>query len=338
MPLFTQKISTVLIIRSGALGDLVYATSILDALIMQYGDKITIDWVTTPGSGTLFAKDARVNRIFALSHRKLPAIINPEKRAIINHSKKHPYDLAINLETGDAFGRLLKDVHATHKLGAPFTHPKNGTRPHMVDIIKRTFSDAISDEVLEKAFPRLVGSDVSALAKYDLPKEYIVLNPSNSHNARHKLNYRAWPQEHWKRLIDALEGENLVIIAGKGEEEYFKNMRPFPSYAIDLIGKTSLVDLISIIKEAKAIVTTDTGPAHIASAVNTDTHVLIGPTNVALTGPYQTPLNKISILSANLPCAPCYNTGVMKACEHNRCMHEITVKEVLASLKKLGSI
>ena len=338
MPLYTQKISTVIIIRSGALGDLVYATSILDSLIMQYGDKITIDWVTTPGSGTLFAKDSRVHRIFALSHRKLPAIINPEKRAIISHSKKHPYDLAINLETGEAFGKLLKDIHATHKLGAPFTHPENGSGSHMVDIIKRTFSDAVSPEVLAVSFPRLVGSVSSELAQYKLPKKYIVLNPSNSHNARHKLNYRAWPQEHWIRLIDALKNENLVIIAAKGEQEYFKNMRPFPSHAIDLIGKTSLVDLITIIKEAKAIVTTDTGPAHIASAVNTDTHVLIGPTNVALTGPYQTPHNKISVLSVDLSCSPCYNTDVMKACEFNRCMQEITVDKVLTSLKKLGSI
>jgi len=332
-----KDITSVLIIRSGALGDLVYATSILDALIMQYGAEITIDWVTTPGSGTLFKKDPRVRKIFALTHRKLPNILSSEKRAIINYSKEHNYDLAINLETGKAFSKLLKDVHANINLGAPYTFPEAGS-PHMVDILKRTYIDAVSEDIFKKAVPRLIGSDLSELDQYKLPKEYLVLNPSNSHNARHKLNYRAWPKEHWVELISALSKENLVIIAGKGEEEYFKSMRPFPSHVIDLIGKSSLIDLVGIIENATAIVTTDTGPAHIASAVNTDTHVLIGPTNVNLTGPYSTPYNKISILSAHLSCAPCYNSDVMKACTDNRCMREIPVKSVLDSLKKLGNI
>ena len=332
-----KNIKSVLIIRSGALGDLVYATSILDALIAQYGEDIKIDWITTPGSGTLFIKDPRVHQLFPLTHRKLPNILSAEKRAVINFSKKHPYDLAINLETGKPFSKLLQDVHAKNKLGAPYTSPTSG-KPHMVEIIKRIYADAVSTKVLEEAAPHLIGSTLAELANYNLPKEYLVLNPSNSHNARHKLNYRAWPKEHWIELVNRLSDQNLVIIAGKGEEEYFKSIRPFPSHVIDLIGKSSLIDLVGIIQNATAIVTTDTGPAHIASAVNTDTHVLIGPTNVKSTGPYATPNNKISILSANLSCSPCYNTEVMKACSDNRCMREIPVEDVLDSLKKFNNI
>ncbi|MCK5664249.1 MAG: hypothetical protein KAI17_12230, partial [Thiotrichaceae bacterium] len=147
MSTLLQDIKSVLIIRSGALGDLVYATSVLDALIMQYGKEIKIDWVTTPGSGTLFSKDPRVYHIFPLTHRKLPNILSAEKRAIINYSKKHPYDLAINLETGTFFGKLLTDIRAHNKLGAPYTHPEYGTKPHMVDIINRTYADAVSKDI-----------------------------------------------------------------------------------------------------------------------------------------------------------------------------------------------
>ena len=337
MSTLLKDIKSVLIIRSGALGDLVYATSVLDALIMQYGEEIKIDWVTTPSSGTLFKKDPRVQQLFPLTHRKLPNFLSSEKRAIINYSKKHPYDLAINLETGKPFAKLLQDVHAEHKLGVPYTMPTRG-KSHMVEVIKRIYADAVSSEILEEAAPRLIGSINSELSQYKLPQKYLVLNPSNSHNARHKLNYRAWPKEYWVKLINELSDQNLVIIAGKGEEDYFKSMRPFPPHVVDLIGKSSLIDLVGIIQNATAIVTTDTGPAHIASAVNTDTHVLIGPTNVSLTGPYQTPNNKISILSANLPCSPCYNTDIMKACNDNRCMREIPVKYVLDSLKKFDNI
>jgi ADP-heptose:LPS heptosyltransferase len=63
-------VTKVLIIRCGALGDLVYATSVIDAMKKQFGEDTIIDFVSTPGTAKLFEKDDRVNQVFPLKHKK----------------------------------------------------------------------------------------------------------------------------------------------------------------------------------------------------------------------------------------------------------------------------
>jgi len=72
----------ILIIRCGALGDLVYATSVIDALKYEYGEDTIIDFVSTPGSGTLFDLDYRINKVFSsyISNCILLTIILPNIR------------------------------------------------------------------------------------------------------------------------------------------------------------------------------------------------------------------------------------------------------------------
>jgi len=331
-----KDIKSVLILRSGALGDLVYSTAVMDALTMQYGQDIQIDWICAPGAATLLQKDPRVGEVFLLKHRKSPVWINPEKRKIVKYSRQHPYDLLINLETGKIFFSLMESIHAAHKVGVPYSNPSKDTDViHMVDIIKNIYAEVIEPDILQKSHPRLYGETSQTIQKrYTLPKHYIVLNPSNSHNSSHRLNYRSWPQKHWKRLIGTLSKQvPVVITANKGEEAFFESMRPFPPNVIDLIGKTPLIDLIGVIDNADALVSTDTGPAHIASAVNTPVYTLIGPTPHELTGPYRHSDNEVHIIRTGIECSPCYNTPTMFACRDNRCMTEISPEMVLEALE-----
>lgn len=323
-------IKRVLVIRCGALGDLVYSTSIIEALRTEYGNDITIDFVCKPGPGTIFQLDPRIRCTFPLNHKRFPIWLSSQKRTIINYSKKNPYDLLVNLESdGPIFNPLAKAIKAEYKIGAPFTKPIDKKTDHIVDFIKMIFAPAISKDTLEKSSPSLIGSSfINIQSKYNLPDNYIVLNPSNSHNKRHLLNYRAWPQSYWKELLSILPKDIIpVIIGAKGEDKFFEPIKPFPFQVIDLIGKSSLPDLISIITNAKAIVTTDTGPAHIASAVNTPVLVLIGPTP-PLTWPYKTASNIVKVLSANLECSPCYNSKRMQACINIQCMQKILPEHV----------
>jgi ADP-heptose:LPS heptosyltransferase len=327
----------IIIIRSGALGDLVYSTAIIDALHSQFGEGTLIDYICTPGSAKLFEKDTRINNIFLLKHRKIPIIFSKQKQAIIKYSKKNPYDILINFETGKQFSSLAKKIHATKKIGTPYTKiTKYIPGQHKVESLKYLYEEIIDKEILDTSMPRVIGEQKEIiLKKYKLPEKYIVINPSNSHAKNQKINYRAWPQEHWKELINSIDQETtIVIIAGKGEDDYFKDITPFPTNCIDLIGKTPLVDLITVIENAQAIITTDTGPAHLASAVNTPTIVLIGPTPAERTGPYQTEKNTIYTLSVNLECSPCYRTPVMYACTDNQCMKQITPELVNTTLKE----
>ena len=69
-----------MIIRCGALGDLVYSTSVLDALRFEFGEDVIIDYVSTPAASKLFEYDKRVNKIFHLKHKKIPIIFSSQKK------------------------------------------------------------------------------------------------------------------------------------------------------------------------------------------------------------------------------------------------------------------
>ena len=323
---------SVLIVRCGALGDLVYATSVIDALKFEYGEDTVIDFVCTPGSGTLFKDDARVHRVFPLKHKKIPIFFSSQKKGIINHSKKKPYDILINFESGKQFKSLVMAIEANKKIGEFFDTiiPPRDLK-HMVELTKFIFKDIVAQKIYEQSFPRIVGiSPSEAAKKYNLNEKYIVISPSNSHQKKNRLNHRAWKNDNWITLINELSKKVQVIIVGnKNEDEFFNKLKPYPENVIDLVAKTSLSELIGVIEGAAALIATDTGTAHMASAVNTKVFALIGPTPSQGTGPYQTPFNKVHIISANLPCSPCYKTEVMKNCKDNICMKEITPAMVL---------
>lgn len=335
-----QDVKRVLILRCGALGDLVYATSVIDALRIQYGSDTVIDFICTPGTAKLFEFDPRVNHVFHLRHKKLPIWLSPQKRAIIRSSEENPYDLFINFEMGKQFLSLSKAINAKHKTGWFFSQPDFSNSMHMVDICKSFYAPIVEAEILKDASPRIMGKLFSEVQnKLSLPDKFLVLSPSNSHNKKSRLNYRAWPQSHWKSLIALLPPElPIVIVGGKGEEGFFEAIKPYPGNVIDLVGKTSISEMIAIIDQAKGLIVTDTGTAHIASALNTPVFCLIGPTPAHLTGPYQSQTNEVHILSTHLSCSPCYKTEVMKQCKDNICMKQITPIMVFESIKSANLV
>jgi ADP-heptose:LPS heptosyltransferase len=190
-------------------------------------------------------------------------------------------------------------------------------------------------ETYNKSFPKVVGTPVNdVIQKYNLPDNYLIISPSNSHQKSNRINYRAWENKSWIKLIEKLSKETTVVIVGnKNEDEFFNKLKPYPEKVIDLVAKTSLSDLIGVIQGASCLIATDTGTAHLASAVNTEVFALIGPTPADVTGPYQSPNNKVHIISANKECSPCYKTQVMKDCKNNLCMKEITPEIVYNNLK-----
>ncbi|PLY09878.1 MAG: glycosyltransferase family 9 protein [Arcobacter sp.] len=328
-----QKIKKVLIIRCGALGDLVYSTSVIDALRYEYGENTQIDFLTTPINAQLFKNDPRVNQLFFLKHKKFPILLSPQKQALIKHSRNYPYDLLINFEMGKQFKSLVEKVEAKKKSGW-FSEEIHITKTHMVEICKEFYKSSISQENMNKSFPKLFGANFEEVKnRFNLPDKYLVFSPSNSHNRKKGLNYRAWPHKHWKKLLSLVPNNMPVVLIGaKGEEAFFEPLKPYSKNVIDLVSKMSIPMMISVVEHAKALVVTDTGTAHIASAVNTPVFCLIGPTPSEETGPYKTPFNQVEVIKANLPCSPCYKTEVMKECQFNECMEKITPEKVINRL------
>jgi 3-deoxy-D-manno-octulosonic-acid transferase/heptosyltransferase-1 len=96
---------------------------------------------------------------------------------------------------------------------------------------------------------------------------------------------------------------------------------------INLGGQTSLLDLAYLYKKAQMVITTDSGPMHLASAVGAPVIALFGPTDPARTGPHG---KEHTIITAGLPCSPCF----LKKCSTKKCMKDISPEQVFAAIEE----
>jgi len=327
----------VLVIRAGQLGDTVCASSIIEPLRHRYGDSVRIDWVAKAGIGRVFARDPRINQVFELSSRRAPLLFNPGKRQVVMQSWRRPYDLVVNLELASIFNNTVRLIKAVRKIGMPYRLFSEPPETHAVENLHLIYESFLDDSSLALAEPKLIGTPQSEIrARYALADHYIVLVPSNSHHhLPPEKNYRNWPIGHWRRLIAVLSQRQrqVVIVGGKSELGFFDHLKPYPESVLDLVGKTDFPDLTGVLAGADAVVSTDTGPAHIAGAVNTPVVMLIGPTNAKRTAPYRTAHNAVQVLSAHMPCSPCYHTERFKQCPKNQCMHDITPEQVVDAIE-----
>ncbi len=105
--------------------------------------------------------------------------------------------------------------------------------------------------------------------------------------------------------------------------------KDLPERVIDLAGKTSLRELIALIQSCSIFLTNDSGPMHIASALNIPLLALFGSTSDVRTGPYAM-VSKV--IHKHVECSPCYK----RECPIDfRCMKRIEVDEVYKELQKL---
>lgn len=142
------------------------------------------------------------------------------------------------------------------------------------------------------------------------------------------INSRAkrWPAENYAALGDLLMekiGAKVVLVGSSAERdvalEVESRMRHRP---VSLVGKTSLGELVGILNRTDLVVTNDTGPAHLAAALDRPTLVIFGPTNPLTTRPFS---EMAQILRKPPDCAPC----MLRDCPiDHRCMTAITPDEV----------
>jgi ADP-heptose:LPS heptosyltransferase len=97
--------------------------------------------------------------------------------------------------------------------------------------------------------------------------------------------------------------------------------------AVNASGKTTLKELAYLLKHSKLMISTDSGPMHIAASMGTPIVALFGPTAPWRTGPYT---DKALIVSTHSPCSPCFK----RKCDRKTCMNEISVAAVLGAVDK----
>ncbi len=141
---------------------------------------------------------------------------------------------------------------------------------------------------------------------------------------------KLWEEEKFAELCDRIRLEMglPVILTGGAAGPLDMIRKRMKTEAVNLGGRTTLRELACLYRQAALVITTDSGPMHLAAAVGTPLVALFGPTDPLRTGPYG-PGHRV--IRRGLTCMPCFQ----KRCETKRCMREIEVGEVFAATKEL---
>jgi len=152
------------------------------------------------------------------------------------------------------------------------------------------------------------------------------------------INSRAkrWPAERYAaladRLIDELGAQVLLVGSNAEAEVSLAVSRQMHNRPLTLTGQTDLAELVATLSQVDLLVTNDTGPAHIASALGRPTLVIFGPTNPLTTRPFS-PFGEI--VREPPDCAPC----MLRDCPiDHRCMTAITPADVFERARTLLTV
>jgi 3-deoxy-D-manno-octulosonic-acid transferase/heptosyltransferase-1 len=147
-----------------------------------------------------------------------------------------------------------------------------------------------------------------------------------------KWKTKLWEPERFALLADRLQNDLScdVIFTGSGHdratiEGISRMMKKEPH---NLAGRTSLKELAYLFTKSTVLVTTDTGPMHMAAAMGCPVVALFGPTAPWRTGPYG---RGHRVVRAEVDCSPCFK----KKCDQMTCMREIVVEDVFEAAKAI---
>jgi heptosyltransferase-2 len=147
-----------------------------------------------------------------------------------------------------------------------------------------------------------------------------------------------WATKRWPfyaELAELIEGR-IVIVGSTADRELAAGIaRIARARAIDATGRLSLLASAELIRRARAIVTNDSAPLHLASAMGTPTVAIFGPT-VPEFGFGPLAERSIVLGVTTLACRPCDRHGPQRCpLGHWRCMREITPRQVAAAVQEL---
>jgi len=146
---------------------------------------------------------------------------------------------------------------------------------------------------------------------------------------------KRWP--YYAELAAALQATHRSIVVGSRDDMPLaaEIVRATGGDAIDATGRLTLLGSAELIGRCSAIVTNDSAPLHLASAMNTPTVAIFGPTVPAFGFG---PLAETSTIAEHitLDCRPCHPHGPM-VCPlgHWRCMRDLSLESVLARVTAL---
>ncbi|HOD60467.1 MAG TPA: glycosyltransferase family 9 protein [Candidatus Syntrophosphaera sp.] len=178
-------------------------------------------------------------------------------------------------------------------------------------------------------YPELITSKMEITSRIYPERKLVALFPGAAHNTK------IWQIENWEKLIEDCHNEyEFRIYGNQSDYELTRNLGADYNDIKNLCGKLNLQQLTAELNVCDAIISGDTGPMHLAAALNKPQIAIFGGTHPRLGF---APLNdKAIILSADLECQPCSLHGKKKCPKGTfECMKLITPEMVETKLKEL---
>lgn len=255
-----------LVIRLSALGDVIHAIPAVVALRERYDD---VAWAVETPYRELVDTVAGVRAIPVSLKKWSPAKVNDARKDV------RGFDVAIDFQGLIKSALLARASGAKERIGFASAYIKE--KPAAWFLTKKIAIDPskhVVDWNLQLAGATMPEVDFTPFAKGELDSHgAVVLLPGAGRPEK------IWPVERFRALAQRL-GDRALAVWGPGEEERAR------AIGCRMAPKTSLRELAQLLKTASVVVGGDTGPLHLADALETKVIGLYGPTNPRRNGPY----------------------------------------------------
>ena len=326
MKIDKSRVKRILVITLSNVGDVVLTTPVVEALLKEF-PLASLDVMVGPRGREVFHGHERISGVIIYKKRSSW----PQKFALLMALRKKRYDMVVDLRN-TVFPLLLGAKFITN----PIRHVKKGVM-HKSDVhLSRLCEMGISPALCEFHIPVEDSEKKHAEELLGAVKEkpFVVMSPGA------KSHVKRWPLRSFARLADMIKERlnyNVVLVGDENDriviERILHNIKTTP---LNLAEKTTIPELAHIIKKSSLVITNDSAPLHIASAVDARILTFFGPTDKREYGPRTR--SKSRVLVKDLKCSPCTVPQCVNSENKYECLKTISPEEAYKALRELLEI
>lgn len=324
-----KETSKILVIRLGAIGDVVHTTNAFRAIKTKHPN-VKIHYMTTKTQACFLENDIDIEKVWIVEKNdfKFKKVLKLAKNV-----KAENYDVVLNLQPNfkTRFMTFLAGIKKQHIY-------KKSFKLHAVDNFFRVAKKHYKDIELPPAMKLYLSDDATQYAQNEFKNYSRPIIAFNAGGIISPRQGRTYPVEKWLELGNKIQEEfgGTIILTGTNEDyEFLKILESLKSVK-SYIGKTTLEQNAALIGQCDLMISGDSGPLHIATALNVPAIGLYGSMPISRTGTYGQ--NCIS-LKSTMKCVPCnrrkckYIKGTKEI--YTPCMKSIDVSNIINEIKKL---